>query len=142
MIVTGLVGPIFLALSMFPVGTKPLIAWGTSFLSLGFCKICFSMVSGLSAIALVYTGPDDSDMLVAAIVLGLLAPAIAFSIASGAGIGALNTLSYAGQGFGLNTGLSMVPGAPNAGGGTVPPNVLVNNQQQDKNDARNPGKTN
>jgi hypothetical protein len=31
MIVTGLVGPIFLALSMFPVGTKPLIAWGTSF---------------------------------------------------------------------------------------------------------------
>jgi hypothetical protein len=98
------------------------------------------LVSGLSAfaersskeIALVYTGPDDSDMLVAAIVLGLLAPAIAFSIASGAGIGALNTLSYAGQGFGLNTGLSMVPGAPNAGGGTVPPNVLANtNKTQD-----------
>jgi predicted Mrr-cat superfamily restriction endonuclease len=71
-----------------------------------------SLVSGLSAfaersskeIALVYTGPDDSDMLVAAIVLGLLAPAISFSIASG--IGALNTLSYASQDYGLNTGLA------------------------------------
>jgi cytochrome bd-type quinol oxidase subunit 2 len=68
----------------------------TSLLSLGFCKICFSMVSGLSAfaersskeIALVYTRPDNSDMLVAAIVLGLLAPAIAFSIASGSGLAA------------------------------------------------------
>jgi hypothetical protein len=96
--------------------------WRISFLSLGFCKICFSMVSGLSAfaersskeIALVYTGPDDSDMLVSAIVLGLLAPAIAFSIASGAGIGALNTL--AGQGFGLNTGVSGTASRFNAKG--------------------------
>jgi hypothetical protein len=82
----------------------------------------------------VYTGPDDSDMLVSAIVLGLLAPAIAFSIASGAGIGALNTISYAGQGFGLNTGIPAVPIGTGQGGAGVPPNVLANTQQQ-KNDS-------
>jgi hypothetical protein len=53
MLVTALVGPVFLGLSLFPVGTKPLITWGVSFLTLGFCKICFSLISGLSALAIV-----------------------------------------------------------------------------------------
>jgi hypothetical protein len=90
---------------MFPVRTKPLIAWGTSFLSLGFCKICFSLISGLSAVAMVYTGPDQVDMTVAAVVLGLLAPVLSFSIASGSGLSALQTISYAAQGAGFNTGV-------------------------------------
>jgi hypothetical protein len=105
MLVTGLIGPVFLALSMFPIGTKPLIAWGTSFLSLGFCKICFSLISGLSAVAMVYTGPDKIDMTVAAVVLGLLAPILSFSIASGSGLSALTSISYAAQGAGFNTGV-------------------------------------
>jgi hypothetical protein len=133
MIVTGLVGPIFLALSMFPLGTKPLIAWGTSFLSLGFCKICFSLVSGLSSVAMVYVKPENSDMLTLSIILGLLAPVISFSIASGAGIGALNTLSYAGQGFGLSTGIAPVPMGTGPGGSGVPPTALASTQQQDNN---------
>jgi hypothetical protein len=108
MIVTALVGPIFLALSMFPVGTKPLLAWGTSFLSLGFCKICFSLVSGLSAVAMIYSGPSV-DMLVVSVVLGLLAPVIAFSIASGSGIAALTQVSYSAQNFGMNNGIAISP---------------------------------
>jgi hypothetical protein len=106
--------------------------WDILFLSLGFCKICFSLVSGLSSVAMVYVKPENSDMLTLSIILGLLAPAISLSIASGAGIGALNTLSYAGQSFGLNTGISYVPGAP-GGGATPPPSALINNQQQDNN---------
>jgi hypothetical protein len=58
------------------------------FLSIGFCKICFTLISGLSAVAMVYSGPENVDMLMAAIVLGLLAPVLSFGIASGAGIGA------------------------------------------------------
>jgi hypothetical protein len=106
MLITGLIGPIFVALSMFPVGTKPMIAWGTSFLSLGFCKICFSLISGLSSLAMVYSDPDNVDMLVAAIVLGLLAPVLSFSIASGSGISALTTIGYSAQPFGLGTGIT------------------------------------
>jgi hypothetical protein len=106
MLITGLVGPIFLGLSLFPVGTKPLIAWGTSFLSLGFCKICFSLISGLSAVAMVFAGPDNVDMLVASLTLGVLAPVLAFSIASGSGIQALSTVSYSTQSFGMGSGIT------------------------------------
>jgi hypothetical protein len=106
MLITGLVGPIFVALSMFPVGTKPMIAWGTSFLSLGFCKICFSLISGLSSLAMVYSDPGNVDMLVAAIVLGLLAPVLAFSIASGSGLSALTTIGYSAQPFKISTGIT------------------------------------
>jgi hypothetical protein len=105
MLVTALIGPIFLGLSLFPVGTKPLIAWGVSFLSLGFCKICYSLISGLSSIAFVYAGPENTDMTVVAVVLGLLSPVLAFSIASSSGIAALNSAIGPAQTGGINFGL-------------------------------------
>jgi hypothetical protein len=88
-----------------------MLAWGTSFLSLGFCKICFSLISGLSAIAFVYAGPDNIDMTVVAVVLGILAPVLAFGIASGSGLNALSNVSQISQNFGINTGAAYyVPG--------------------------------
>ncbi len=106
MLVTGLIGPIFVALSLFPVGTKPMVAWAVSFVTIGFCKICYTLISGLSAIAMVYAGPDNSDMTVASVVLGLFAPVLSFVIASNSGFSALTTVSYTAQSFGLNGGLS------------------------------------
>jgi hypothetical protein len=105
MIITGLVGPIFLGLSLFPVGTKPLIAWGVSFLSLGFCKICYTLISGLSLIAFVYAGPENIDAATVAVVLGILSPVLAFSIASNSGISALNNISQPAQSGGIKIGL-------------------------------------
>jgi ABC-type transport system involved in cytochrome c biogenesis permease component len=95
-----------LGFSLFPVGTKPLVAWGTLFLSLGFCKICFSLISGLSAVAMVFAGLDNVDMLVASLTLGVLAPVLAFSIASGSGIQALSNVSYSTQNFGMGSGIT------------------------------------
>jgi hypothetical protein len=114
MLITALIGPIFLGLSLFPVGTKPLIAWGTSFLSLGFCKICYSLISGLSSIAFVYAGPENTDMTVVAVVIGLLSPVLAFSIASGSGIGALNTIGQTVQSGGVKIGLGYYPSSGSA----------------------------
>jgi hypothetical protein len=105
MLITGLIGPIFLGLSLFPVGTKPLIAWGTSFLSLGFCKVCYTLISGLSSIAFVYAGSENIDATTVAVVLGLLSPVLAFSIASGSGINALNSVIGPAQVGGINYGL-------------------------------------
>jgi hypothetical protein len=105
MLITALIGPIFLGLSLFPVGTKPLVAWGTSFLSLGFCKICYSLISGLSSIAFVFAGPENTDMTVVAVVLGLLSPVLAFSIASSSGINALNSAIGPAQMGGINFGM-------------------------------------
>jgi hypothetical protein len=46
-------------------------------------------------------------MLIAAIVLGLLAPVLAFSIASGSRLSALSNIGYSSQSFGINTGISL-----------------------------------
>ncbi len=83
-----------------------------SVIHLGFGKICFSLISGLSAIAFVYAGPDNIDMTVVAIVLGVLAPVLAFGIASGSGLNALSNVSQISQNFGINTGAAYyVPGS-------------------------------
>ena len=82
MLVSGLLGPIFLGLSMFPVGSKPLLSWGALFLATGFCKICYTLIAGLSAIALVLSGPEHVDMLIFAMIVGGLAPILSLSISS------------------------------------------------------------
>jgi hypothetical protein len=56
--------------------------------------------------AMVLSRPNNIDMLVALIVLGLLAPVLAFSIASGTGISALSTISYSAQPFKIGTGIT------------------------------------
>jgi hypothetical protein len=48
--------------------------------------ICFGLISGLSSIAFVYAGPDNVDMTVVAVVLGLLSPALAVMIATTSGL--------------------------------------------------------
>jgi ABC-type transport system involved in cytochrome c biogenesis permease component len=106
MLVKALVGPVFLALSLFPVGSKPLLSWGVSFLTLGFCKICFSLISGLSSLAMVLSGPNNVDMLVTSIVLGLLAPVLAVSVASGSGLATLSSIGYSAQPFKISTGIT------------------------------------
>jgi hypothetical protein len=66
----------------------------------------------LARIAFVYAGPNNIDMTVVSVVLGLLAPVLAFSIASGSGLNALSNVSQISQNFGLNTGAAYyVPGS-------------------------------
>jgi hypothetical protein len=113
MLVQALVGPIFLGLSMFPVGTKPLVSWAAMFLATGFCKICYTMISGLSAVAMVLTGPDNIDMSVFAIIVGGIAPILSVTITSmllSSFSGSINSIAYPAQGYGVNAGLTS--GAP------------------------------
>ncbi len=107
MLVVGLMGPVPLALSLFPIGNRAIMTWLSTFLSLGFCKICFTLISGLSSLAMVYSEPKNVDMLVASMVLGLLAPVLSFSIASGVGFSALSNISSSGQGFKMNSGIGL-----------------------------------
>jgi hypothetical protein len=122
MMVTALVGPIFLGLSMFPVGTKPLLAWGTLFLATGFCKICYSLITGLVAVAMVLAGPESADMMILAVVLGVLSPVLAVtlsSILSSSLSSAASQIAYAGQSYGLKAGLTAGP-PPGLPPGIVP----------------------
>jgi ABC-type transport system involved in cytochrome c biogenesis permease component len=110
LVVMNLVNPVFLALSMFPACSKPFLTWAVSFLTLGFCKIWFSLISGLSSLAMVLSSSDNVDMLVTLIVLGLLAPVLAVSVASGSGLATLSSIGYSAQPFKISTGV--VPCSP------------------------------
>jgi hypothetical protein len=105
-LVIGLVGPFFVGLLLFPNGARAFTAWGLSFLSVGFCKICFSLISGLSSIAFVYAGPDNVDMTVVAVVPGLLSPALAVMIATTSGLNALGGISQVAQAGNFALGLN------------------------------------
>jgi hypothetical protein len=59
------------------------------------------------------------------IVLGLLAPVLAFSIASGSGLSALSTISYSAQPFKIGTGIT--PYTPQA----------IDNGQRNPTETRN-----
>jgi hypothetical protein len=83
------------------------------------------LISGLSALAIVLAGPNNVDMLVTAVVLGLLAPALAISVASGSGLATLSSVSQSAQGFGFNSGV----GFYNLGGGKGSPDSP--NQRKD-----------
>jgi hypothetical protein len=113
MLVLALVGPIFVGLSMFPVGTKPVVSWGALFLAAGFCKICYTLVSGLSAVAMVLTGPENIDMSIFAIIVGGMAPILSVTITSilvSSFSSAITSISYPAKEYGINAGLTA--GAP------------------------------
>jgi hypothetical protein len=111
MLVLALVGPIFLGLSMFPVGTKPLVSWGALFLATGFCKICYTLIAGLSAVAMVLS--ENIDMSIFAIIVGGLAPILSVtmsSILSSSLSSAVGAIAYPAKEYGVNAGLTA--GAP------------------------------
>jgi hypothetical protein len=93
-LLTALIGPIAVGASLLPFGTKPIIAWVTGFFSLGMCKLCLNIITGLIAIATLRTGPTI-DTLGTALLLGLLAPLLAFGMAAGGGIAVFNGVTSA-----------------------------------------------
>jgi hypothetical protein len=111
MLVLGLMGPIFAGLSIFPVGTKPIVSWATLFFGVGFCKICYTLVAGLSAVAMVTAGPKDVDMLVFAVIAGGLSPILAVvttSIVSSSLSSAVSSIAAPANNYGINAGLNSV----------------------------------
>jgi hypothetical protein len=93
-LLTALIGPIAVGASLLPFGTKPIIAWVTGFFSLGMCKLCLNIITGLIAIATLRTGPTV-DTLGVALMLGLLAPLLAFGMAAGGGMAVFNGVTSA-----------------------------------------------
>jgi hypothetical protein len=55
---------------------------------------------------MVYAGPKNTDMTVAAVALGLMAPALAFVVSSNSGFSALSTITSVAQNSGFNAGFN------------------------------------
>jgi len=93
MLVTALLGPIALGSSLLPFGAKPFYAWLTGFFSLGMCKLCLNLLTGLMAVATSKVAPYD--MMPTAIAIGILSPILALALAGGGGLAVFNGITSA-----------------------------------------------
>lgn len=83
LIVAALLGPLAMGFSLLPLPTKPVYAWGISYIGIAVFRITFSLMIGLSAYVmnrvLDFT---DSHYIVFAIITGLFAPLLASQASS------------------------------------------------------------
>ncbi len=97
LLITGLIGPVAVGGSLLFNGSSTyLLAWLTGFFSIGFAKLAFNIVAGLSAVAATMAGP--SDPLPLATITGFFAPALSAALAAGGGLAVWQGMTGAAEG--------------------------------------------
>lgn len=87
-LLTAMLGPLALGLTLSPLGGKALYAWVIAFFSVGLAKLCFNIITAMVVTMIYESGPLDP--LVDLLLLGLLAPVLAFGMAAGGGMAIFN----------------------------------------------------
>lgn len=77
-------GPIFVSLSLLPLGTKPIYGWLSGWLALGLIMISYSIIVGMAASSIV--NANSSNPLFFPLITGLLSPILAVGIGAGGGL--------------------------------------------------------
>lgn len=90
MLLTALMGPIALAASLLPFGGKPIFAWLTGFLALGFVQIMYNVIVGFASVIIMNANTFDTNGFL--VLIALLAPALALGLASGGGLALFNIM--------------------------------------------------
>ena len=87
-LLTAMLGPLALGLTLSPMGGKPLYGWLIAFFSVGLAKLYFNVITAILVTMIHKAGPLDlmADM----ILLGLLSPVLAFGMAAGGGMAIFN----------------------------------------------------
>jgi hypothetical protein len=95
LLVTALLGPVAVGGSLLPVGpgAKAVVAWLTGMFSLGFAKICYSIIVGLASTVIV--NAELGDVTGFLVLISILAPVFALGLASGGGITVYTSLQNA-----------------------------------------------
>ena len=93
MLLTGLMGPIAVAGSAVPLQGRPLWAWLTGFFSLGMAKFSYSVIVGLAATVVVTAEVQTQSDFGFLLLISVLAPVLALSIAGGAGMAVFRGIS-------------------------------------------------
>lgn len=91
MLLTGLIGPLAVAGSLLPFGTKSIYTWVIGFFSLGMAQISYNIIVGVCAVVIVNADITDVDGFL--VIVGLLGPALAMAIATGGGISVFNVIT-------------------------------------------------
>lgn len=90
MLLTGLMGPIAVAASLLPFGGKPIFAWLTGMVSLGFSQISYNIIVGLAATVIVNANSYDTNGFL--VLISILAPALALGLSAGGGMALFNIM--------------------------------------------------
>lgn len=93
MLLTGLIGPLAVAGSILPIGTRPIWAWLIGFASLGLAKFSYNVIVGLAATVVVAAQAQTSSEIGFLLVISILAPILALAIASGGGMAVFRGIS-------------------------------------------------
>ncbi|MBE9035200.1 hypothetical protein [aff. Roholtiella sp. LEGE 12411] len=93
-LITGLVGPLFLGISLMPVPATPWVTWLVSFFGLSFVDICYKILVGYTAIAILNAGPTDP--LIYPLIISILGVVFAVLLAAGGGISLVSAMARTG----------------------------------------------
>jgi hypothetical protein len=86
LMMTATFAPIALGLSLLPLGSKPIWAWASGFISLFGVQLGYNIVVGLAATVIVSAGAQSASDLAFLAFISIFAPALALLIAGGGGI--------------------------------------------------------
>lgn len=93
-LITGLVGPLFLGISLIPVPGTPWSTWLINFFGISFVDICYKILVGYTAIAILNSGA--SDPLIFPLIISFLGIIFAIMLAAGGGISLFSALARTG----------------------------------------------
>jgi hypothetical protein len=99
LLLTAMLGPIAVGMSLLPVPTKPILAWLASMCSIGIAKISFDIITGLMSDVMLNAPPTDAMAFI--IFTGVLSPILALALAGGGGLAVFSGLA---TGVGAATG--------------------------------------
>ncbi|MBW4558728.1 MAG: hypothetical protein KME59_22920 [Trichormus sp. ATA11-4-KO1] len=90
-LLTAYVAPIFLVLSLLPVGAKPIYAWISGWLGLTLILVSYSIIVGVAASAIV-NAPSTNPLLMQ-LIQAILSPLLAVAIGTGTGMAVFTAFS-------------------------------------------------
>lgn len=128
LILTGLLGPLAVGLSLLPVTQKAIYTWLIAFYSVGLCQLCYNLL--IAMLAVLQNGAPSANRMIFTVSIGLLAPILSVVLASGAGTATFSSLAglaglVAGKvgggvgGLGVAGGKKAVGGTWNKGKNTI-----------------------
>jgi hypothetical protein len=86
LLMTAALAPLAVGLSLLPLGSRALWAWGSGFLGLFGVQLSYNLLVGLAATVVVSTGGQSLNDLGFLTIISVFAPALAILIGGGAGI--------------------------------------------------------
>lgn len=89
------IAPIFLVLSLFPFGTKPIYAWVAGWLALTLVLMSYSIICGIAASSIV--NADSNNPLFFQLIEAILSPILAIAIGAGGGMAVFSGFSSSGR---------------------------------------------